>query len=184
MPLGGIEMLRAFGSKETYGSYLRSLNAVVRINGVLFVHGGISPAVSTMTCGQMNQTIRKELTTDMAKTLAEPEKALSRREDGPLWYRGLAMDPETDAYGLQVDAMLAAQRAQAIVMAHTPQVDGRILVRHGGKVFVIDTGMQATYVPTGRPSALELANGVFTAIYLDGRQPLTNAGAPAVISVP
>lgn len=192
MPLGGIEMLRAFGSKEPYGAYLRTLNAVVRINGVLFVHGGISPSVASMTCGAINQQIRKELTTDLATTLATPEKTLSRREDGPLWYRGLAMAPETEAYGLQVDAMLAAQKATAIVMAHTPQVDGRILVRHDGRVFVIDTGMQATYVATGRPSALEFANGAFTAIYLDGRQPpqpppsppITNAGAPAAASVP
>lgn len=184
MPLGGIEMLRAFGSKETYGSYLRTLNAVVRINGVLFMHGGLSPSIASMTCGQINQTIRKELTTDMARTLAEPDKALSRREDGPLWYRGLAMDPETEAYGLQVDALLAAQHARAIVMAHTPQVDGRILVRHEGKVFVIDTGMQSTYVPSGRPSALEFAGDAFTAIYPDGRQPLTNAGAGTSVAVP
>ena len=48
-PLGMIELVRAFGLKGPYGSYLRTLNAVVRINGVVFLHGGISPAVAPLS---------------------------------------------------------------------------------------------------------------------------------------
>src|SRR5262245_27006560 len=39
MPLGMIEMLRAFGTDGSYGSRLRGLNAVVSINGIVFLHG-------------------------------------------------------------------------------------------------------------------------------------------------
>jgi hypothetical protein len=48
-PLGMVEMIRAFGTKGPYGSSLRGLNAVVRINGILFLHGGISPALVIRT---------------------------------------------------------------------------------------------------------------------------------------
>ena len=39
-PLGSVEMRVAFGREGPYGKWLRSLNGVVKINGVLFVHGG------------------------------------------------------------------------------------------------------------------------------------------------
>src|SRR5438477_3859161 len=44
-PLGWVEMAREFDKNGHYGSYIRDLNAVVKINGVVFLHGGISPAV-------------------------------------------------------------------------------------------------------------------------------------------
>ena len=80
---GMIEMIRAFGPKGEYGMRLRSQNAVVRINGIVFLHGGISPAVSTMTCGVINETIRRELSIDMDKTREAPLTSLTAREDGP-----------------------------------------------------------------------------------------------------
>jgi hypothetical protein len=49
------------------------------------------------------------------------------------------------------------------------QHKGEIRSRFEGKVFLIDTGMLASYYPGGRPSALEIADGKFTAIYLDRR---------------
>ena len=43
-------------------------------------------------------------------------------------------------------------------------------LRFGGKVFLIDTGMLASYYPGGRASALEIQNNVkFTAEYMDGQ---------------
>jgi hypothetical protein len=59
-PLGTIELLTAFASSSPYGAYLRGLNAVLRINGILFVHGGISPAFSVRRCADINATIRHE----------------------------------------------------------------------------------------------------------------------------
>lgn len=169
-PLGALELIQAFGAKQTYGAYLRTLNAVVRINDVVFVHGGISPADAALSCTDINERIRKDLTDDFAITNAKPAEAWSMRSDGPLWYRGLAQ--ADDAFAPQVDALLEAQGARAIVVAHTPQESGRIAVRFAGKVYVIDTGMQPEYVKTGRPSALELAGDVVTAIYPDGRDML------------
>jgi len=71
-----------------------------------------------------------------------------------------------------LDEILALQGATAIVVGHTVQQEGRILKRFDGKVFVLDTGMQPAYLPTGRAAALEIKGGVFTAIYTDRREVL------------
>src|SRR5437764_4457618 len=128
---------------------------MVRINGVLFVHGGISAATAAMSCEVVNKAVRRELTEDIEKTRAAPLVTLGARVDGPMNYRGLAQEPDT--FAPQVDEILKQQSARAIVTAHTVTPDGRIRVRFGGKVIQIDTGMQPAYAPTGRASALEIA---------------------------
>jgi hypothetical protein len=69
-----------------------------------------------------------------------------------------------------VDAILAAQKARAIVVGHTVTPAGRVVARFDGRVFTIDTGMNPDYVKNGRASALEIRNNVFTAIYSDTRE--------------
>jgi hypothetical protein len=169
-PLGSIEMRVAFGPAGEYGQWLRTLDAVARIDGLLFVHGGISPAVSNLGCDEINATVRRELTTDFAQTAGAPLASLAAREDGPLWYRGLAEQP--DEFGPQVDEVIAKQGVRAIVIGHTVSPTGRIRARFGGKVVQVDTGMQPAYVTNGRASALEIKAGQVTAIYEDRRDPL------------
>lgn len=166
MPLGAAEMAQAFGPRGEYGKWLRGLPAVVKINGILFLHGGISPALAGTRCDAVNATVRREITSDIDQTRAAPRESLVAREDGPLWYRGLAQEPP--AFAPRVDEILAGQGARAIVIAHTVTPEHRIVGRFGDKVLQIDTGMQPGYVPTGRASALEIRGGTLTAIYTDG----------------
>jgi Calcineurin-like phosphoesterase len=175
-PLGQLEMMRAFASGAPYGNYIRRLNAVVRINGVLFLHGGISPAVAPLSCTKINDTVRKDLSSDLEKTKNDPLVTLTAREDGPLWYRGLIQEPET--FEPELTKILAAQQATAIVVAHTVIPGGRVGVRFGGKVIGIDTGMQQAYIPDGRASALEIKGGVITAIYTDKREVISGGRVP------
>jgi len=174
-PLGKIEMIQAFGPMEPYGSFIRRLNAVEVINGVLFMHGGLSAAVASLRCADINARVRKELSADLDKTKKAPEQTLAAGEDGPLWYRGLATEPET--FAPHVDEILAAAHARAIVVGHTVRADCRVGVRFGGRVFVIDTGMQPAYVPFGRPSAIEFTGAKVTAIYLDRRDTLRDTSS-------
>jgi hypothetical protein len=167
IPLGMIEMVVAFGPKGPYGSRLRTLNAAVKINGIVFLHGGISPATAMLSCAAINETVRRELTEDLEKTRGAPTESLTTKVDGPLWYRGLAQEPET--FEPQVTEILTAQQARAIVVGHTVTSSGRIESRFGGRVVLIDTGMQPAYVKEGRASALEIRGDVFTAIYRDSR---------------
>jgi hypothetical protein len=170
MPLGFVEMRQAFGRDGDYGKWLRQLPVAVKINGFMFLHGGISPAVAPLGCDGINDRVRKELTNDLEKTRANPLVTLAARADGPLWYRGLAQEPDT--FAPQVTEILAKAHARAIVVGHTVTPTGRITTRFDGRVIEIDTGMQPTYVPNGRASALEIRGDEATAIYVDRRDPV------------
>jgi hypothetical protein len=170
LPLGFVEMRMAYGRSGEYGRWLRRLDVVIRVNDVLFVHGGLSPAVAQKPCDVINDTVRRELSGDEDKTRAAPLKSLAASPDGPLWYRGLVK--ESDETALQLDEILKLQRVRAVVVGHTIRDEGRVEQRFGGKVFAIDTGMQPAYAKNGRASALEIKDGVFTAIYTDRRDVL------------
>jgi hypothetical protein len=61
VPLGSLEMRFAFEAKGEYGAWVRQRAAVARINGILFLHGGISEPVSLMGCEGINAAVRKDL---------------------------------------------------------------------------------------------------------------------------
>jgi hypothetical protein len=182
-PLGFVEMRIAFGQKGRFGKSMRSHDAVIDIDGIVFVHGGISPAVAGLSCDAINETVRRNLGSELAQTRGDPQAQLATSADGPLWYRGLAEEPDT--FATAVDDILTRQKATAIVVGHTVTPDGRVRARFGGRVLQIDTGMQPAYVPNGRASALEIDHGTMTAIYVDRRDPVVkeNAG-PAGATVP
>jgi hypothetical protein len=170
-PLGSVERQLAFGPDGQYGRWLRARDAVVKINGILFVHGGISPAAAALGCEGINDTLRNEL-----KALPADGASLSTllltREDGPLWYRGLAAATEATLAGERT-TMLTRLQARALVIGHTVSPNGRIATRFDGRVVQIDTGMLGgTFYPGGRASALEIQDGRFVAIYEDGREQL------------
>ena len=93
-------------------------------------------------------------------------------EDGPLWFRGFALWPDSD--GAKVTSLLERYDAVRFVTGHTPVVQG-ITARFDNRVFLIDTGMLTSYYPGGEPSALELQGETVTAIYPDRREPLATA---------
>jgi hypothetical protein len=170
-PLGSVERQLAFGPDGQYGRWLRARDTVVRINGVLFLHGGISPPTAALGCDGINDTVRAELK-QMPADGAQLASFLSTREDGPLWYRGLAVANEATLAG-DLATILERFQARAIVIGHSVAPNGRIVTRFDGRVVQIDTGMLGgTFYPGGRASALEIHEGRFVAIYEEGREQL------------
>jgi Calcineurin-like phosphoesterase len=179
IPLGYLEMRQAFGPMGDYGKWVRARPTVARVNGILFMHGGISPMVAPMGCEGINLAVRKDLAS-LPLPLEQAAMLFSSSETGPLWYRGLASDPEAKI-GPELDATLMQLRARAIVFGHTT-TPGRIVTRLGGRIIQIDSGMVAgQFYPGGAPSALELIGDKATAIYLDRREPLE---VPALSAAP
>lgn len=181
IPLGYLEMRQAFGPMGVYGKWVRARPAVARINGIVFMHGGVSSSTASLGCEGINAAVRK----DLASVPVPPEQVamlFSASETGPLWYRGLANEPE-DKFAPELDTILMQMRARAIVIGHTTVVQpSRILPRFGGRVIQIDSGMVAgEFYPGGIASALELQGDKFTAIYVDKRDPLD---LPALRAVP
>jgi hypothetical protein len=148
---------------EKYGTWLLQQNAVIKINDIIFVHGGIGEKYSTWKIEDINNLLRRELS-DLARAALKSEPQNSRLEiayktDGPLWYRDLARVPEEDM-NEEVDRILANLGAKVMVIAHTPKVPTRKeMERFGGKVWIIDTGISIIY--GGRLSALIIENGEF-----------------------
>jgi hypothetical protein len=60
-PPGFFGRLRAFAPDGQYGSWIRELPVAIRINGYLFVHGGLRPEVASLGLGQLNARFRDEL---------------------------------------------------------------------------------------------------------------------------
>jgi hypothetical protein len=172
VPLGWIEMRQAFSPKGEYGRSLLARPVVVKVNGIIFLHGGVSPANAALGCAGINRTITAELN-DPSPLPPDPETKLLTSETGPLWYRGLALEPEP-SFEPALDAILASLEARAVVVGHTVTTGGRIASRFGGRVVQLDTGMLAGRLyPRGRPSALEIHGDSASAIYTDRREPVS-----------
>ena len=60
-PPGFLEYREAFGPDGTYGKWIRHHATVVEIGGIIFVHGGISPVVATLSLEQINSQVKDEL---------------------------------------------------------------------------------------------------------------------------
>jgi hypothetical protein len=60
-PAGFIEHSDAFSPKGNYGKWLRQLSAVIKIGGVIFLHGGIHPNLVSLKLEQINARIRSEI---------------------------------------------------------------------------------------------------------------------------
>ncbi len=105
------------------------------------------------------------------------QKWYALAERGPLWFRGLGelADPDNAAV---LEALLGGLGSRAIVVGHTPQIEG-ISARFDGRLFMIDTGMLAS-VYDGRAAALEIDGEAATAIYADGSRVELPALAAAV----
>ena len=60
-PLGFIEHRDAFSPQGTYGKWLRQRSALVKIDRVIFLHGGINPDLTSVQLDQINERVRGEI---------------------------------------------------------------------------------------------------------------------------
>ena len=129
----------ALGPDAEFGRWLRSKPAVVKLGPFLFAHGGLSPALVArgLSMEAVNAGIRAHLG---ERGRGEDEASFLLGPEGPLWFRGYFAGQEAAVDDAQVDAILAAFHAKAIVVGHTT-VDG-VEALHGGKVYAIDAGLK------------------------------------------
>ena len=162
-PLGFVEHRMAFAPDGKYGKWIRSQNAVIRINDSLFMHGGLGPAYAALTVAQINQQVQTEL-----KDFSKLPQGMVRDPQGPLWYRGLAQDEEA-TLGDHLEQVLGRLNAKRIVLGHTPQ-PGAVMSRFGGRVLLIDVGLSAAY--GGNLACLVVEQGQLYALHRGEKLPL------------
>lgn len=165
-PLGWVEHQKAWGPTGELGRWARSNPALVKLNGTLFVHGGISAELSKSSLDEVNRKV--------AAAMAKGDGAMdSILYDplGPLWYRGLVIK-DADAQAARAGAgsgnpdpaaelktVLAAYGAKRLVVAHTPSLAG-ILILRDGTLARVDTGISRYY--GGKLSWLEIIGDTMT----------------------
>lgn len=144
IPLGWIERREAFKPTGIYGAWLAGQNAVIRIGGTLFLHGGLSPKYADFSLTDLNERIRRELRDPDPLTAVVTQDA-----EGPLWYRDLARGDA--GFSAHLEAVLLRHGVRRMVVGHTP-TQGLVMPFYGGRVLAIDVGLARSY--GGPPAAL------------------------------
>jgi hypothetical protein len=168
-PLGWVEHRLAWQPSGELGQWATRNPAVAKIDGTLFVHGGVSAEYAKLSLDELNHRIA----TAMALADDSPRSVLTDPL-GPLWYRGLVgRDPDAEAaraanaranpkpqppltIDQELTTVLAAYGAQRLVIGHTPILSG-IAITNGGRLARIDTGNSRYY--GGPLSWLEIVGG-------------------------
>ncbi|HEY6124668.1 MAG TPA: metallophosphoesterase [Steroidobacteraceae bacterium] len=127
-----------FDSTSVLGQWLRTLPAVLKINDLLFLHAGISPALndSQMKLAEINAGIRSVLGGATPADDAQRERfSLLMGSFGPLWYRGYFAEqtnfptatPADVARTLDTFAVRRILVGHTIVSTVTPLYDGQVI---------------------------------------------------------
>jgi len=159
----GIRYQDLFGPEMELGRWLRSKPFVLKLNDILFVHGGLATefVARGLDIHQVNAIGRASLDLSSAAIAFSDVPNLLFGNKGPLWYRGYLAANDgrypaaTDA---QVDSVLSFYDARAIVVGHTeiPQ----LMTLHAGRVFAIDVDLEAL----GAYQGLLWEHGVFSLV--------------------
>ena len=164
-PLGWVEHKLAWNPSGELGRWATRNPAVVKIDGTLFVHGGLSAEYSKLSLDDINRRVAAA----MAAGDGGPPTILYDPL-GPLWYRGLVTrDPDAEAVRAKPEpgapALTPEQEwtpcsppigAQRLVVGHTPDLKG-IEILDGGRLARIDTGISRAY--GGPLTWLEIVGG-------------------------
>ena len=144
--------------REQYGRWIADHNTAVKINGVVFVHGGFSEDYSLWPLERLNRAVSLELLGVMMNPPAPPHIIFDTR--GPLWYRDDAGKDEAVMSG-EIDRVLRNLDARALVVGHTATFGSRTLElsRMGDRVWTLDTGIWEPI--SGRLGALIIEGGQF-----------------------
>lgn len=155
---------------QTYGKWLLQKNGVIKINDVIFVHGGINLQYSSWKLQDINDLLRLELGAYALRPTnprlgGQPLKPrLVYNPQSPLWYRqdDVTSQPE-------IDKILANLGASRMVVGHNFLGSGSAspivlqeddVARFEDKVWMIDTGIGYSDVG-GILYALIIENGKF-----------------------
>lgn len=169
-PLGWVEHRQAWTPRGRYGAWIARHNAAIRINDTLFLHGGLGPAFAAAQRGPLNAAVRDELRGRNSALYPD----VLENEQGPLWYRGLAQNPEsTEAANLE--NVLRAQGVTRIVVGHT-KVTATVLPRFNGRVLLTDIAVPGSH--TDPHAFVIMENGNWTTMHRGARVPLV-ASTPA-----
>ncbi len=156
-----------FGPDMELGRWLRTKHAAIKINDIVFVHGGLGPAIveRELDLEELNEAVRASIDLRSYEVLFSDEPSIVLGSEGPFWYRGyhLAMPGIYERITPQeLETALDFYDAETVVVGHTDI--GRIQRLYDGRVYGIDVSVD----DLGGFEGLFWANGVFSRVTPDG----------------
>lgn len=160
-----------YGPDAVLGRWMASKNAIEKINGHLFAHGGLHPDIANtdLTLDAVNDIVRRNYRQAyFRKTSGGVEDLLTSTRTGLAWYRGFF---EAGASEERVQRVLDHFDASAIVVGHQPQ--SRVRSLFSGKIWAINVKHPRDYrgsFPQRRSEGLLITNGQHFRLLDDGTQ--------------
>jgi len=163
---------RAFSAAGSIGRHLYSQNLVHRVGDTIFCHAGISEDWASLSVHEINEKMHA----DLPRMVRSPAKRTVKYEQypifgltGPVWFRGFSKQPES-AMCKQLERVLEKMGARRMVVGHSLQRSGKVLVRCDGRYLVGDVGISRGFKTGGMAAAVEIWNGVVKVLYPDGAE--------------
>lgn len=151
-----------FAKNTELGKWLRSKNAVEKIGDYLFVHAGISKDFPADTFSLTDINVNIRLSIDKTFPGGKTSKDIFIGSGGPLWYRGIIKETETQE---DVEKTLSVFNSSKMIAGHT--IVDSIKHLYNGKVIAIDLDHNEN-TKKGVMFALWFENGKFYVIDNDG----------------
>lgn len=148
-----------YGPDMVLGRWLRSKHVVLKLNDILFLHGGISPFLvdRELSLDVINYAARKGLDLSSAEVAFSSLPKFLFGGKGPFWYRGYHYEMEgrypraTDA---EIENILTYYDLEAVVVGHTEH--DSVSGMYDNRIFAIDV-------------AVEELNGLQALLWMNGQ---------------
>ncbi|WP_369049304.1 metallophosphoesterase [Tenacibaculum sp. UWU-22] len=135
----GLGYNQLYGNNTVMGRWLRSKPTILKINNLIFVHGGISEdfvSNNKFDIDAINDAMRKSIDMDESKMKSSFYDAYYGTK-GPIWYRGYFRDNLKEE---QVSDILKATDCEHIIVGHTSNT--KIVSLYNNKIFGVDSSIK------------------------------------------
>lgn len=151
------------------GKWMASKNTMERINGNLFVHGGIHPDIANydVTIDQINEINRNNYyRSHYPKPKETLEQLVISNEKGICWYRGYFKENLSQE---AIEKGIHKFNAKAVVVGHT--IQWKVKSFYNAKVFAIDVKHPKDYNknwPHKKSQGLLITDGKYYRVFANG----------------
>ncbi|MDG1753086.1 MAG: metallophosphoesterase, partial [Thalassotalea sp.] len=131
---------KLYGKGTVLGDWLRTKPVLVKINNILFAHGGFHPSLAQekRSLKDINQVFKTNLVKSELSQSREGWGEYLHKSNGPIWYRGYFKDD--GASSQEIDLLLKHFDIEFLVVGHTSQK--QVETRHQGRVIAIDSSIK------------------------------------------
>ena len=163
----GVRYPDLFAPETELGRWLRSKPFVLKLNDVVFTHGGLAPELVRrgLDLRTMNTIGRESLDLSSVALFFSDVPALLLGSAGPLWYRGYfrgGSPGDSTVSAGELDSLLEFYGATSVVVGHTPL--GGVQRFHDGRLFAIEPSAHAR----GAIEGLLWTDGAFSVVRATG----------------